>query len=61
VTTRIPPHEVFEAAAWFALPFVALLIALWALAARRANRRAAQFAAEDAHADRQSAWKEQTP
>lgn len=51
---RPPAHEVLEAAAWFGPPFLVLLAALWALAARRFAKRAAQFAAEDVRLDEQA-------
>lgn len=51
--TTPPAHEVLEAAAWFAPPFIVLLIAFWVTAARLTARRARQFATEDARLEEQ--------
>lgn len=54
MVTRIPAHEVFQAAAWFLPPFLLLLTAAWAAVAHVSNRRAARFAAEDNRIDEQA-------
>jgi len=64
---RIPPQELAEAAAWMLLPFLALLVALLALAVRWSRKRDAAYAAEQtriedqAAADRLAAWRKGRP
>ena len=55
MVTRIPAHEVLEAAAWFTPPFALLLTAICVGIARRAAKRNQRYADEQARIEEQAA------